>query len=164
MFDIAPTELMLCAVIALVVIGPKDLPKAMRFVGKYVGKARGMAKHFRTGLDTMMREAELEEMEKQWRSHNEAIMRAYFTEGKDIADPVVLVACASSTGIDAKRLLRVITGSDDDIAAAVRADLEWAAARDITAVPTFVINDSFAVPGARDAPTFARLIKKMTAQ
>jgi sec-independent protein translocase protein TatB len=77
MFDIAPTELMLCAVIALVVIGPKDLPKAMRFVGKYVGKARGMAKHFRTGLDTMMREAELEEMEKQWRSHNEAIMRAY---------------------------------------------------------------------------------------
>ena len=77
MFDIAPTELMLCAVIALVVIGPKDLPKAMRFVGKYVGKARGMAKHFRTGLDAMMREAELEEMEKQWRSHNEAIMRAY---------------------------------------------------------------------------------------
>jgi predicted DsbA family dithiol-disulfide isomerase len=95
---------------------------------------------------------------------NEAIMRAYFTEGKDIADPVVLVACASSTGIDAERLLRVITGSDDDIAAAVRADLEWAAARDITAVPTFVINDSFAVPGAQDAPTFARLIKKMTAQ
>ncbi len=77
MFDFAPTELLLCAVVALVVIGPKDLPKAMRFVGKYVGKARGMAKHFRSGLDTMMREAELEEMEKQWRSHNEAIMRAY---------------------------------------------------------------------------------------
>ena len=77
MFDIAPTELMLCAVIALVVIGPKDLPKAMRFGGKYVGKARGMSKHCRTGLDTMMREAEMEEMEKQWRSHNEAIMRAY---------------------------------------------------------------------------------------
>lgn len=77
MFDFAPTELLLCAVVALVVIGPRDLPKAMRFVGKYVGKARGMAKHFRSGLDTMMREAELEEMEKQWRSHNEAIMRAY---------------------------------------------------------------------------------------
>jgi predicted DsbA family dithiol-disulfide isomerase len=95
---------------------------------------------------------------------NEAIMRAYFTEGKDIADPVVLIACASSTTIDAERLLRVITGSDEDIAAAVRADLEWAAARDITAVPTFVINDSFAVPGAQDAPTLARLIRKMTAQ
>lgn len=77
MFDIAPTELLLCAVIALVVIGPKDLPKAMRFVGHWVGKARGMAKHFRAGIDTMMREAEMEEMEKKWREHNEAIMRAY---------------------------------------------------------------------------------------
>lgn len=77
MFDVAPTELLLCAVIALVVIGPKDLPKAMRFVGHWVGKARGMAKHFRAGIDTMMRESEMEEMEKKWREHNDAIMRAY---------------------------------------------------------------------------------------
>jgi sec-independent protein translocase protein TatB len=77
MFDIAPTELMLVALIALVVIGPKDLPRAMRFVGKWVGKARGMARHFRSGLDTMMREAELEELEKQWRKQNEEIMRQY---------------------------------------------------------------------------------------
>ena len=66
MFDVAPTELLLVVVVALLVIGPKDLPKAMRFVGKWVGKARGMARHFRSGLDTMMREAELEELEKQY--------------------------------------------------------------------------------------------------
>jgi sec-independent protein translocase protein TatB len=77
MFDIAPTELLLVAVIALVVIGPKDLPRAMRFVGKWVGKARGMARHFRSGLDTMMREAELEELEKQWRQQNDDIMRQF---------------------------------------------------------------------------------------
>ena len=77
MFDVAPTELLLVAIVALVVIGPKDLPKAMRFVGHWVGKARGMARHFRTGLDAMMREAELEELEKQWRAHNEAIMKAH---------------------------------------------------------------------------------------
>lgn len=77
MFDVAPTELMLVVVVALVVIGPKDLPKAMRFVGKWMGKARGMARHFRSGLDTMMREAELEELEKQWREQNEAIMREF---------------------------------------------------------------------------------------
>jgi len=77
MFDVAPTELLLVIVVALVVIGPKDLPKAMRFVGKWVGKARGMARHFRAGLDTMMREAELEELEKQWRAQNEAIMREF---------------------------------------------------------------------------------------
>jgi sec-independent protein translocase protein TatB len=77
MFDIAPTELLLVGLIALVVIGPKDLPRAMRFVGKWIGKARGMARHFRSGLDTMMREAELEELEKQWRQQNEEIMRQY---------------------------------------------------------------------------------------
>ncbi|WP_137753525.1 Sec-independent protein translocase protein TatB [Sphingopyxis sp. L1A2A] len=77
MFDVAPTELLLVIVVALVVIGPKDLPKAMRFVGKWMGKARGMARHFRSGLDTMMREAELEELEKQWREQNDAIMREF---------------------------------------------------------------------------------------
>jgi sec-independent protein translocase protein TatB len=77
MFDVAPTEFLLVVVVALVVIGPKDLPKAMRFVGKWAGKARGMARHFRSGLDTMMREAELEELEKQWRQQNEEIMRQY---------------------------------------------------------------------------------------
>jgi sec-independent protein translocase protein TatB len=77
MFDVAPTELLLVVVVAMVVIGPKDLPKAMRFVGKWMGKARGMARHFRSGLDTMMREAELEELEKQWREQNDAIMREF---------------------------------------------------------------------------------------
>lgn len=77
MFDIAPTELLMVALIALVVIGPKDLPRAMRVVGKWMGKARGMARHFRSGFDTMMREAELEELEKQWRQQNEDIMRQF---------------------------------------------------------------------------------------
>jgi sec-independent protein translocase protein TatB len=86
MFDVAPTELLLVIVVALVVIGPKDLPKAMRFVGKWVGKARGMVRHFRAGLDTMMREAELEELEKQWREQNEAIMRE-FPRVDDIGAP-----------------------------------------------------------------------------
>jgi len=77
MFDVAPTELLLVAVVALVVIGPKDLPRVMRTVGQWVGRARGMARHFRSGLDTMIREAELEEMEKKWREENERIMREH---------------------------------------------------------------------------------------
>ena len=75
MFGIDSAELLIIAVVALVVIGPKDLPRVMRTVGQWVGRARGMAKHFRSGLDTMMREAELEELEKSWKAHNEAIMR-----------------------------------------------------------------------------------------
>ena len=42
-----------------------------------MAKARGMARHVRSGLDTMMREAELEELEKQWREQNDAIMREF---------------------------------------------------------------------------------------
>jgi sec-independent protein translocase protein TatB len=63
--------------VALVVIGPKDLPRVMRTVGHWVGRARDMARHFRAGVDTMMREAELEEMEKKWREENERIMKLY---------------------------------------------------------------------------------------
>jgi sec-independent protein translocase protein TatB len=77
MFDIAPTELLLCAIVALVVIGPKDLPRAMRVVGQWVGRARGVARHFRSGIDTMIREAEIEEMEKRWAAENERIMREH---------------------------------------------------------------------------------------
>ena len=77
MFDIAPTELLIVALVALVVIGPKDLPRVMRTVGQWVGRARGMARHFRSGIDTMMREAELEEMEKRWKEENERIMREH---------------------------------------------------------------------------------------
>jgi len=77
MLDVAPTELLLIAIVALLVIGPKDLPKAMRFVGNWVGKAKRTAAHFRTGIDAMMREAELEEMEKKWKAENERIMREH---------------------------------------------------------------------------------------
>ena len=77
MFDIAPSEFMLVAFVALIVIGPKDLPKAMRVVGYWVGKARGVARQFRQGFDSMVREAELEEMEKRWAAENERIMREH---------------------------------------------------------------------------------------
>ncbi|WP_084580461.1 Sec-independent protein translocase protein TatB [Sphingomonas azotifigens] len=77
MFDIAPSEFLLVAIVALVFIGPKDLPRAMHFVGKWVGKARGVARQFRSGIDSMVREAELAELEKQWAAENERIMRQY---------------------------------------------------------------------------------------
>lgn len=74
MFDIAPSELILVGAVALVVIGPKDLPRAMRFVGQWVGRARGMARHFRSGIDEIIRQAELEEMQKKWAEENSRIM------------------------------------------------------------------------------------------
>lgn len=65
MFDIGWSELMLIAVVALVVIGPKDLPQAIYAVGKWVRKARLVARDFQGHLDEMMREAELDDLRKQ---------------------------------------------------------------------------------------------------
>ena len=81
MFDIGSSELLLIIVVAIVVIGPKDLPRALYKLGQVVGKARGMARHFRTGLDAMVREAELEELQKQWAKDNARIMAE--TQGTD---------------------------------------------------------------------------------
>ena len=77
MFGIDSGELLVIAVVALVVIGPKDLPRVMRVVGQFVGRARGMAKQFRSGFDVMMHEAELEDMEKKWKADNDRIMREH---------------------------------------------------------------------------------------
>ncbi|MBP2316033.1 Sec-independent protein translocase protein TatB [Azospirillum soli] len=65
MFDIAWSELMVIAVVALVVIGPKDLPKTIYTLGKWVRKARLVARDFQGHLDDMMREAELDELRKE---------------------------------------------------------------------------------------------------
>jgi sec-independent protein translocase protein TatB len=89
MFDVAPTELLLVGIVALLVIGPKDLPKAMRLVGKWVGRARGVARQFRSGFDSMVREAELAEMEKQWAAENERIMRDHPPAQLPAPDPYV---------------------------------------------------------------------------
>jgi sec-independent protein translocase protein TatB len=75
MFDIGIGELLVIIIVAVVVIGPKDLPLAMRTAGRWIGKMRRISAHFRSGIDTMVREAELEEMEKKWKAQNEEIMR-----------------------------------------------------------------------------------------
>ena len=79
MFGVDTSELLIVAVLALLVIGPKELPATMRTVGHWIGKVRGMARHFTSGIETMIREAELEEMEKRWREENERIMREFPT-------------------------------------------------------------------------------------
>jgi sec-independent protein translocase protein TatB len=84
MFNIDSSEFLLVAIVALVVIGPKDLPKAMRVVGYWVGKARGVTRQFRQGFDNMVREAELEEMEKRWAAENERIMREHAADAPPV--------------------------------------------------------------------------------
>tara|TARA_R110000850_G_scaffold9992_5_gene36127 strand:- start:212 stop:580 length:369 start_codon:yes stop_codon:yes gene_type:complete len=77
MFDLSISEIAIIAIIATVVIGPKELPRALATAGRWMAKARGVMANFRTGLDAMVREAELQEMEKKWAAENERIMREH---------------------------------------------------------------------------------------
>ena len=77
MFGVDSTELFIIAIAALLFIGPKDLPRVMMTIGRWVGKVRGHARHFTSGIENMMREAELEEMEKKWREENQRILGQY---------------------------------------------------------------------------------------
>ena len=95
MFGIDSSELAIIALVALLVIGPKDLPRVMRQVGNWIAKGRAMTRHVRAGFDTMMREAELEEMQKAWAAQNAEIMKA-----TALPDPLGNSMAGAMAGID----------------------------------------------------------------
>lgn len=63
--DIGVSEMILVAAIALIVVGPKDLPLLMRRVGQFIARLRGMASEFRASFEDMARQSELEELRKE---------------------------------------------------------------------------------------------------
>lgn len=67
MIDIGWMEMLVVAMVALVVIGPKDLPRALRTAGQWVGKVRGIAREFQNSVDDMIHESELEEYQKEFK-------------------------------------------------------------------------------------------------
>ena len=64
MFDLGLTELLVIGVVALIVVGPKDLPVLFRNVGRWVGKARGMAREFTSAMNQAADEAGVGEIKK----------------------------------------------------------------------------------------------------
>ena len=62
MFDLSWTHILLVLIVALVVVPPKDLPRTMHTVGRWLGKARAMADQFRRSFDEMARQSELQEL------------------------------------------------------------------------------------------------------
>jgi sec-independent protein translocase protein TatB len=73
MFDLSWGEVMVIGAVALIVIGPKDLPKALRTLGNMTSKVRRMAGEFRSQFDDAMREAELDEIRKQVEGVNQSV-------------------------------------------------------------------------------------------
>jgi sec-independent protein translocase protein TatB len=72
MFDIGWSELLVIAVVAIIVVGPKDLPRMMRSFGSYAGKLRRMAADFQRQFEDAMRESELDEVRKAIHSVRDA--------------------------------------------------------------------------------------------
>jgi sec-independent protein translocase protein TatB len=67
MFDIGWSEMMIVGVVALIVVGPKDLPKMFHTVGEFTGKARGMAREFQRAMDAAAKEAGVNDLAKDLR-------------------------------------------------------------------------------------------------
>ena len=68
MFDIGWTEITVILIVAIIVIGPKDLPRVLRTVGQWVGKAKSMTGEFRGHVDDMIRDTELDDVKNQIQS------------------------------------------------------------------------------------------------
>ena len=92
----------------------------------------------------------------------ERLLQAYFIDGLDIGDPEVLASCAADVGLDHDRVLAFLD-SDDGIAE-VRNELRAAAEMEITAVPTFVFDGRWMVPGAQEPDTFAQVLRRVVAR
>jgi predicted DsbA family dithiol-disulfide isomerase len=89
----------------------------------------------------------------------ERIMDAYFTDGKNIGDIEVLADCAESAGIDRPEAHTFLSG--DEFVDEVQAEITEAAEYGVTAVPTFIINGQWSVPGAQDVEMFERIIERI---
>lgn len=87
MFDIAWSEMVLIGAVALVVIGPKDLPKALRTVGQTIGRVRRMASEFQGQFNEAMREAELADLKKQVEDVGGSVSNTLNTDFKPIDVP-----------------------------------------------------------------------------
>ena len=87
MFDVAPSELLLILIVVVIAIGPKELPSALRTFGRWTGQMRRISAHFRTGLDAMIREAEMEDLEQKWAAQNAKIMREHPADAPPEAEP-----------------------------------------------------------------------------
>jgi sec-independent protein translocase protein TatB len=84
MFDFSWTEILLIAAVALVVIGPKDLPRVLKTAGQWAGRARAVAREFQFQIDQMIRESELDDVRK---TVNAAVSADPNKTIRDMVDP-----------------------------------------------------------------------------
>ena len=114
MFDIGPSELLLIVIVAVIDIGPKELPGALRTAGKWIGQMRRVSAHFRTGLDAMIREAEMQELEAKWAAQNAKIMAEHPADAPPEAEPTGAYPARPAQPTPAAAEARVVTSDDPE--------------------------------------------------
>lgn len=97
--EIGATELMVIAAVALIVVGPKDLPMLMRKLGQFIARLRGMASEFRASFDDMARQSELDDLRREV----EAMRNARFAD--------IVPEASSDLGVDASEVMQEINRS-----------------------------------------------------
>ena len=97
-------EFLLLAIVALIVVGPEDLPLMMRKLGQWVGKMRAMAREFQNAFDDIAKQAELDELRKEIEDlKRENVLKQASDELKDVEDSInAEVMRAEQTSIPAK--------------------------------------------------------------
>lgn len=118
MFDLSWGEVLIVGAVALIVIGPKDLPKALRTVGQMAGKVRRMASEFQGQFNDAIREAELDEIRKQVASVNDAAnFNPIQTVRDELKSAIDSKPAAASTDATASKGTSVESSAPDPLAA-----------------------------------------------
>ncbi len=107
-FGIGYTEIMVIALVAIIVIGPKDLPKVLRAFGRTMQKVRGMAREFQGHLDQAMREAGVDDIKKE--INNLKTMNPV----EDVKKEINSISASNPIPTVAKDLSAEIKKQDDD--------------------------------------------------
>ena len=100
--DLSPAHILIVVVVALIVVGPKDLPKMLRKLGQFMGKMRGMANEFRASFDEMARQSELDELRKEVQAMRDAANAETekIAHETDFTVPASIHADAESAAVD----------------------------------------------------------------
>lgn len=122
MFDIGWSELLVIGVVALLVVGPKELPALLRTIGRYIGIVKRQANEFRAQFDEAMRETEIEQLRKEvasLKSEAESTLRSaeqsVQSELSEVRSELDSAAAAAASGAEPKRQPAIAAPADPPV-------------------------------------------------
>lgn len=143
MFDIGWSELLVIAAVAIIFVGPKDLPRMMRTVGRYVTKVRSMAREFQSSFEDLARETELEELRKEVTGLRDAATAPLKKLQQEIDKPVKIggggAGAAAAAAASEARAAEIAAGEPPETGE-ISAEMQEAL-REAEAVEAFGVSD-----------------------